>query len=120
MGPLKLRLAVYRHVVETGRTPSRQELTDMVGDIDTVDRLLRELHDRHMLVLDDRDERRGEMFADAELVGIPFRITLGPKGLANGMAEFTPRETRQSADVAVGEVGRYTIELVHEGRRLGR
>ena len=35
MGPLKLRLAVYRHVVETGRTPSRQELTDMVGDIDT-------------------------------------------------------------------------------------
>ena len=72
------------------------------------------------VLLDDRDERPGVKFADAELVGIPFRITLGPKGLANGMAEFTPRETRQSADVAVGEVGRYTIELVHEGRRLGR
>jgi len=72
------------------------------------------------VLLDDRDERPGVKFADAELIGIPFRITLGPKGLANGMAEFTPRATRESADVPLGEVARHTIELVREGRKLGR
>lgn len=61
MDPFELRFVVYRHFVETGRAPSRHELTEVVGDIDAVDRLLRELHDRHMLVLDDRDERRGEI-----------------------------------------------------------
>lgn len=59
MDPLEFRFVVYRHFVETGRAPSRRKLVDVVGDIDDVDRLLRELHDRHMLVLDDRDHRRG-------------------------------------------------------------
>jgi hypothetical protein len=36
------------------------------------------------------------------------------------MAEFTPRATRESADVPLGEVARHTIELVREGRKLGR
>ena len=59
MDRLQLRFVVYRHFVETGRPPSRRELAAIAGDISTVDRLLRELHDRHMLVLDDRDPRRG-------------------------------------------------------------
>jgi prolyl-tRNA synthetase len=69
------------------------------------------------VLLDDRDERPGVKFADAELVGIPFRITLGPKGLATGMAELTPRATRESVDVPVTEVAAHVTELVRTARR---
>jgi len=61
MDALELRFIVYRGFVETGSAPSRHSLVDIVGDLDTVDGLLRELHDRHMLVLDDRPHRRGEI-----------------------------------------------------------
>ena len=40
---------------------------------------------------DDRDERPGVKFADAELVGIPYRLTVGPRGLASGEAELQSR-----------------------------
>lgn len=58
---LELRLIVYRHLIETGGAPTRLHLADSVGDLDTVDQLLRQLHDRHMLVLDDRPGRSGEI-----------------------------------------------------------
>ena len=43
------------------------------------------------MLLDDRDERPGVKFADAELIGIPYRVTVGPKGLAQGVVELTRR-----------------------------
>lgn len=43
------------------------------------------------VIIDDRDERPGVKFADAELVGIPYRVTVGPKGLAAGMVEVVSR-----------------------------
>ena len=43
------------------------------------------------VLLDDRDERPGVMFADAELVGIPHRITVGERGLKDGVIEYQPR-----------------------------
>ncbi|HUX30999.1 MAG TPA: proline--tRNA ligase [Thiobacillus sp.] len=43
------------------------------------------------VLLDDRDERPGVMFADAELVGIPHRVTVGERGLADGVIEYQPR-----------------------------
>ena len=58
---MELRFVIYRHFVETGLAPSRHELADVVGDLGAVDRLLRELHDRHMVVLDDRDDSWGEI-----------------------------------------------------------
>ncbi|MDH3294469.1 MAG: proline--tRNA ligase [Acidimicrobiia bacterium] len=45
------------------------------------------------VLLDDRDARAGVKFADAELIGIPYRITVGPKGLAEGDIELTIRAT---------------------------
>ena len=77
MDPLELRFIVYRHFVETGTAPSRQTLADIVGDPDTVDRLLGELHDRHMLVLDDRPHRRGEIRMALPFATEPtnFRVT---------------------------------------------
>lgn len=45
----------------------------------------------HDVLLDDRDERPGVMFADAELIGIPHRVTVGERGLADGAIEYQPR-----------------------------
>jgi prolyl-tRNA synthetase len=43
------------------------------------------------VLLDDRDERPGVMFADAELIGIPHRVTIGERGLKDGVIEYQPR-----------------------------
>ncbi|MEX2264889.1 MAG: proline--tRNA ligase [Bryobacteraceae bacterium] len=53
-------------------------------------------------VLDDRDERPGVKFKDADLVGIPFRITVGKK-LAQGAVELMERRIRQSVDLPAGD-----------------
>lgn len=53
-------------------------------------------------VLDDRDERPGVKFKDSELVGIPWRVTLG-KGLVDGKAEIYERSSGQKWDVPIGE-----------------
>jgi len=68
-------------------------------------------------ILDDRDERPGVKFKDAELVGIPFRVTLGPKGLAEGMAELTERVGRETRKLDVHKVADVVIERVLEERR---
>ncbi len=51
-------------------------------------------------LLDDRDERPGVKFKDADLIGIPFRITVGKK-LAQGMVELVERRGKKSSDVSV-------------------
>lgn len=61
MDALGLRLIIYQHFVESGAAPTRRHLVELVGDQETVDDLLGELHDRHMLVLDDRPGRYGEI-----------------------------------------------------------
>jgi prolyl-tRNA synthetase len=53
-------------------------------------------------LLDDRDERPGVKFKDADLIGIPWRITVGKK-LAQGMVEVVDRRTRQTTDVALDQ-----------------
>ncbi|MDH4074560.1 MAG: proline--tRNA ligase [Acidimicrobiia bacterium] len=53
------------------------------------------------VLLDDRDTRAGVKFADAELIGIPYRVTLGPKALAAGEVELTTRATGTTERVAV-------------------
>jgi prolyl-tRNA synthetase len=53
-------------------------------------------------LLDDRDERPGVKFKDADLIGVPFRITVGKK-LGAGLVELVDRKTKQSVDVPVAE-----------------
>jgi prolyl-tRNA synthetase len=55
------------------------------------------------VIYDDRVERPGVKFADAELVGMPFRITIGPRGVESGTAEFTPRATMETEEIALGD-----------------
>lgn len=54
-------------------------------------------------LLDDRDERAGVKFKDADLVGIPYRITVGKK-VADGLVELFERKTRTSEDVRLSEI----------------
>jgi len=58
------------------------------------------------VVLDDRDERPGVKFKDADLVGIPFRITVGKK-VTEGTVEVVFRETREVRDVTISAIVEY-------------
>jgi len=68
------------------------------------------------VLYDDRDERAGVKFKDADLVGIPIRIAVGKKGLANGQAEWKLRSSRQVELVPLAEVAGKTAEAVKAGR----
>ena len=50
---------------------------------------------------DDRQERAGGKFATMDLIGLPWRITVGPRGLKNGVVELTSRRTGQSEEMPV-------------------
>lgn len=58
------------------------------------------------VLLDDRDERPGIMFADAELIGIPHRVTVGERGLKDGVIEYQPR---RAAPDSSGEAQKITL-----------
>jgi prolyl-tRNA synthetase len=57
------------------------------------------------VLLDDRDQRAGEKFADADLIGIPMRITVGKKTLEDGAVDVRDRTTGDERRVAVAEIG---------------
>jgi len=59
-------------------------------------------------LLDDRDERPGVMFADMDLIGIPYRIVVGERGLAVGEVEFKGRREDKASAVAVDHIVSYT------------
>ena len=56
------------------------------------------------VLLDDRDARAGVKFADAELIGIPLRVTVGPKGIANDVVELVDRRDGEMVSIKINEV----------------
>lgn len=56
------------------------------------------------VLLDDRNERPGAMFADWELIGVPHRVTIGDKGLKDGVVEYQHRRDTAATKVPVAEV----------------
>ncbi len=68
------------------------------------------------VLLDDRDERPGVKFKDAELIGIPYRVTVGPKGLEEGVVEITRRKGSQSRNVAIAKAAATVAEAIFEER----
>jgi prolyl-tRNA synthetase len=54
------------------------------------------------VLYDDRDERPGVKFKDADLIGVPYRITIGKK-LAQGLVELVVRKTRSARDIPVAD-----------------
>jgi prolyl-tRNA synthetase len=63
-------------------------------------------------VLDDRDERPGVKFKDADLIGVPARVTVGPRALQKGCVELKPRAAGEAQEVPVGEIVKRVAELV--------
>ena len=59
------------------------------------------------LILDDRDERPGVMFADWELIGVPHRIVIGERGLKEGKFEYKGRREAEATMVPAGEMVQY-------------
>ncbi len=67
------------------------------------------------VLLDDRQERAGVKFNDADLIGIPYRITVGKK-ITDGFVELTARSTRQSTDVTLEEAPESVRERLESSR----
>ena len=71
---------------------------------DASDGLYAELQKRGVeVLLDDRDERPGVKFKDADLIGIPLRVTIGAKGLEKGCIELRRRRDGKTEEVPVGD-----------------
>jgi prolyl-tRNA synthetase len=66
----------------------------------------------HGVLLDDRDERPGVKFKDAELIGIPYRISVGSRDLADGMVEVVSRESGERERVSVDQVVKHVQDLL--------
>jgi len=58
----------------------------------------------HAVLMDDRNERAGVKFKDADLIGIPIQVIIGEKNLKDGLVEIKDRKTREITKVKVGEV----------------
>jgi prolyl-tRNA synthetase len=67
------------------------------------------------VLLDDRDERPGVMFAEMELIGIPHRITIGERALKNGQIEYVDRRTLQASLVPLADAYGFVRGLLPRG-----
>ncbi|HEX8985355.1 MAG TPA: proline--tRNA ligase [Bryobacteraceae bacterium] len=70
-------------------------------------------------LLDDRDERPGVKFKDADLIGIPYRITIGKK-LAKGFVEFVERRGKKTTDIETATAAQCVAEKVKSALQNGR
>jgi prolyl-tRNA synthetase len=68
------------------------------------------------VLIDDRAERPGVKFTDAELIGIPYRVTVGPRGLADAVVELTVRRTGERSELAVEAAGDAIVDRVASSR----
>jgi prolyl-tRNA synthetase len=105
-----MALAPYHVIVTTaGKEPELAAAAE---------RLEAELTARGIEVLyDDRDERPGAKFKDADLIGIPLRVTVGKRGLAEGKLELKRRGDKEATLVAENAVADEIGKLVKEGLR---
>jgi len=83
--------------------------------VETADKLYHELKGLGVeVVLDDRDERAGVKFKDADLVGYPIRVTLGSKTLANGQVELRERKSGETHLVKVEDLTQKVKAIVEK------
>jgi prolyl-tRNA synthetase len=72
------------------------------------------------VIIDDRKERTGVMFKDADLIGMPLRITVGEKGLKDGKVEIKLRREKKAAFVPVERAVAYIKEIISRNLAEGR
>jgi prolyl-tRNA synthetase family II len=68
------------------------------------------------VIIDDRDERPGVKFKDADLVGFPYRVTIGPKGLEAGVFELVRRASGEKRDLPIKHAAEMIVEAVFDER----
>jgi prolyl-tRNA synthetase len=84
--------------------------------MDIAERIYNELTAAGIDVLfDDRDERAGFKFKDADLIGIPLRITVGRKALAEGVVELKERAKPEVEKLAPSAIAKRTVEIARKG-----
>jgi prolyl-tRNA synthetase len=103
-------VAPYEVVITVVRADDEPTLT-------AAERLYAELEAAGVeVLLDDREERPGVKFADAELIGIPYRVTVGPRGVADGKVELTTRSGQVTEETAMDEVVASLSEMISSQR----
>ena len=80
-----------------------------------------QLHDELVVagidvILDDRNERPGAMFADWELIGAPFRVVIGDRGLADSQVEFKGRTDAESQNIPLADIKAKVISAVQAAK----
>ncbi|MFK7896928.1 MAG: proline--tRNA ligase [Myxococcota bacterium] len=68
------------------------------------------------VIIDDRDERPGVKFKDAELIGFPYRVNIGPKGLQDGVFEFIRRRDGDKRELPIEHAAEVIVEEVLDER----
>ena len=66
------------------------------------------------VLFDDRNERAGVKLNDADLVGMPFQLRIGPKKLQEGKVEFYDRATRQSEDIELTDATNIAVQRIKD------
>ena len=85
---------------------------------ETAEKLYAELTAQNVdVILDDRDERPGVMFADWELIGVPHRITVGEKNLKDGRVEYLHRRDEKATLIAVSEIVAAVCERINGAQK---
>jgi prolyl-tRNA synthetase len=64
------------------------------------------------VLMDDRDQRPGFKFKDADLIGLPYRMIVGGKGLKDGIVEIKRRTDSDAARVPLAEAASYVQDLI--------
>ena len=91
--------------------PMGYDRSDMVREAS--DKLYQDLMSAGIeVILDDRGERPGAMFADWELIGVPYRVVIGERGLKEGQLEFQARTDAEASAIPVGDVAKKVTDLV--------
>ncbi len=91
--------------------PMGYDRSDMVREAS--DKLYQDLMSAGIeVILDDRGERPGAMFADWELIGVPYRVVIGERGLKEGQLEFQARTDAEASAIPVGDVASKVTDLV--------
>ena len=91
--------------------PMGYDRSEMVKE--ATDRLYQDLtHAGVEVILDDRGERPGAMFADWELIGVPYRVVIGERGLKEGQLEFQARTDAEATQVPVAEVASKVVQAI--------
>jgi len=80
-----------------------------------------QLHDELLaagidVILDDRNERPGAMFADWELIGAPFRVVIGDRGLVDSQVEFKGRTDAESQNIPLAQIKEKVIAAVQTAK----